>query len=310
MIEKLAPMLVLTALVTGGVVGSAVYVLGPGRVVIPENTIIWRQGYVPVWVDNELTWVEENRVIVLPENTRVMVPIWIDNKLVWVEENAIRKDVIFPDNFFAVIYPWPPIKLENITYEILIQDNYVITVENLRAQLEREKRWIPKKVNENLEIAVLAPEYLSMSTFENRVPNPVEVYVKRMGSAGRLKVDIEVGIKIRIPSLSLHVFVDVDLEILGIDRPDFYEFEWQIYPTPGAPTMTLADLEEGHVGVIAYGVPSKELGEDIEITALAEKTWVCVGSENIYVLKDPRVPERVQLSFPLDVTIGPLEVKE
>ena len=118
MIEKLVPMLVLTALVTGGVVGSAVYVLGPERVVFPENAIIWRQGYVPVWVDNELTWVEENRVIVLPENTRVMVPIWIDNKLVWVEENVIRKDVIFPDNFSAIIYPWSPIKLENLTYEI------------------------------------------------------------------------------------------------------------------------------------------------------------------------------------------------
>lgn len=199
---------------------------------------------------------------------------------------------------------------------LIVQDNRVIKVENIVGHFEvvENKRWISKRVNENLEIAISAPEYLSMSTFENRAPNPVEVYAKRTGSAGLLKVDIEVGIKIRfqlgVPPFSLHVFTDVDLEILGSDRPDFYEFEWQIYPAPGAPTTTLGDLEEGHMGVIAYGVPSEELGEGIEITILAEETWECVGSENIYVLKDPQVPERVQLSFPLDVTIGPLEVKE
>jgi len=198
----------------------------------------------------------------------------------------------------------------------IVQDNHVIKVENIVGYFEvvKNKRWISKKVNENLEIAVSAPEYLSMSTFEDRVPNPVEVYARRTGSAGWLKVDIEVGIKIRfqigVPPYSVHVFVDVDLEVLGRDYPDFREFDWQICPAPGAPTMTLADLEEGYVGVVAYGVPSEELGEGIEITALDEETWECVGSENIYVLKDSNVPERVQLSFPLDVTIGPLEAKE
>ena len=111
--KALIPLLLLT-LIAAAAGGGAVYVLGPERVVLPENVIIWRQGYVPLWIDNELTWVEENRVFVIDN--------W-DNipKIVIVADNweNVRPGVIFSDNVFKVeIYRWPPIVVENISYEV------------------------------------------------------------------------------------------------------------------------------------------------------------------------------------------------
>ena len=95
--------LLILVVIAGVVGGSVVYVLGPVQVVIPENVIIRRQGHVPLWVDDELIWVEENRVFILSEN---------------VLEN-VRPRIIFPDNVFKVtIYRWPLIVVENIAYEV------------------------------------------------------------------------------------------------------------------------------------------------------------------------------------------------
>ena len=90
-----APLLIISVLVAGVVGGSTVYVLGPERVVIPENVIIRRQGYIPLWVDGELTWIPENEALILINPSG-----WENIELVWPENHPKTENItiIWPEN--------------------------------------------------------------------------------------------------------------------------------------------------------------------------------------------------------------------
>lgn len=60
------------------------------RVVFPENTLIWIQGYVPLSVDNTVIWIPvENAVLELPEGAIIMENI----HLIW-QENQLGENII------------------------------------------------------------------------------------------------------------------------------------------------------------------------------------------------------------------------
>ena len=63
--------------------------------------------------------------------------------------------------------------------------------------------------------------------------------------SGLFKVDVETGVKVRLPLFGLFIFVDIDTTIVGVDRPDHFSFEW---PILGVPSQTMS-LESGDIRV-------------------------------------------------------------
>ena len=108
-----APLLILV-MVTGVIGGSVVYVLGPERVeiVIPENVIIRRPGHIPLWVNDELTWVPENEALILVNKSG-----WENIELIWPENHPKTENItlIWPENIRPFV--WPKI-YENVGYFI------------------------------------------------------------------------------------------------------------------------------------------------------------------------------------------------
>ena len=115
--KPLIPLLLLT-LIAAAAGGGAVYVLGPEQVeiVIPENVIIWRQGYIPILVDNELTWIPENGALILLNKSG-----WENIELIWSENHPQTENItiIWPknsENYIKaedIVLIWP----ENLPYE-------------------------------------------------------------------------------------------------------------------------------------------------------------------------------------------------
>lgn len=123
---------------------TIVALLGPKEVVIPENILIWRQGYIPVWVDNELKWVEKKMVFMLkPENEELSL-VWPEKaqenenlKIVWSEftysqlQSYVSTGVL--ENIAVEVYPYVSemlkIELDDRLSQIKVK---VLRIENYR----------------------------------------------------------------------------------------------------------------------------------------------------------------------------------
>lgn len=159
-------------------------------------------------------------------------------------------------------------------------------------------------VAEEFELMIIVPDHLTLSTPDDRKPQPVDLYMKKK-EPGQLRglfdnsffeVSVEVGICFKFPDVSLNIFLDVDLEILGIRKPDIIRLE---YPILGLPSQAVG-LEAGDVGAYSFAVPTKPPRGDFESLSIGE--WNHIGSYNIYAVSEPSV---VALGIPLEeITIG------
>jgi len=217
-------------------------------------------------------------------------------------------EVFVPDN--NIIITWIP---ENENIVIIEPENFDrISIITFEPENWVATRWAATRRVEDVEIKIVGPNYLQPSTAD-RIPNTLDVYARRAGSGGLLKVDIEIGIKIRFPGPLIYVFMDVDVEILGTKRFDVLRPEWLVKRKSDGDSA-LASLyqeyaegvEEGYVGINAFVIPSESLQEGVEVESLPEEGWGHIGSENIFVVRDPQTPH-VQFLFPSDVLIGPIE---
>jgi len=149
------------------------------------------------------------------------------------------------------------------------------------------------------EVKILVPEYLNLSN-----ESTIDLYIRKLNPTltGPFYVDIEFGVKARIPTPSLvtiYIFSDVDLIILGEPWFDIFRLEWPIWGVPFAEM----DLERGRLGVYSSIVPIKEAEGDFAQLTTGE--WIHVGTYNFYV-----IPEQYAAIWSEEVTIGPVTVKE
>ena len=161
------------------------------------------------------------------------------------------------------------------------------------------------------DLKVVVPDYLTLSTPNSKKPQPIDVYMKRKGAGQPLgvpdslfEVGIEVGLKAKLPTASLRVFLDVDLKIpfLKVDAPDAFELE---YPVAGL-TLNASGLKAGEVGVYAYAVPTMEPAGDFYSLPLG--AWSHVGSYDAYAFEEPSA---AALGVPLEhITIGEVVLSE
>ncbi len=149
------------------------------------------------------------------------------------------------------------------------------------------------------QIAVYMPTYLEVSTPYSKSASEIDVYLKPLVSlSGLFSVDVEAGIKVKMPAFSTFVFLDVDATILGDFKPDI--FCWEL-PVSGL-SIALA-LEEGDVGIYALSVPTMAGAVSIEDLPVGE--WSYVSSYDIYTVMEPTL---MSLDVtPMEITIGPVE---
>lgn len=124
-------------------------------------------------------------------------------------------------------------------------------------------------------------------------------------------MDVEAGVKVR-NGVHMSVFLDVDVSIevpyiYSREWPDLYEYEYPVTSSPSLVSLNSAGLEEGYVGLDAYGISSENLSVNIDSLTMGE--WKYVGSQDVYVKKDLQAPEEIQVLFDPCVTIGPYNVE-
>ena len=129
------------------------------------------------------------------------------------------------------------------------------------------------------DLKIIVPRYLVLSTPQQKVSNYIEVFLlKKVGTlSGLLTVSLERGIKVIIsipPTTPLWVFLDVDLNILGIPLYDLFQLKW---PIPIPPL----NLEEGDIGLYTSLIPAKTAEVQLEALPVGERHRIC--SYNLYV---------------------------
>jgi hypothetical protein len=149
----------------------------------------------------------------------------------------------------------------------------------------------------DLELKVVAPSYINLSMPYDKKPARLDIYLKtNKALSGLFSVDLEAGIKVRLPAPSLYLFVDIDVTLLELFWPDVFRLEW---PISGIPPQAIS-LERGDVGVYALVVPVKEAVVELENLTVGE--WYHIGSYNLYVVEEE---ELMALGVPTrDVIIG------
>jgi len=123
------------------------------------------------------------------------------------------------------------------------------------------------------------PKYIAASTIENKSSSKIEVYLNPTESlSGLFNLAIETGIKVKIPSFSLCLFIDIDLAIPLLDqnRPDLFALEWPILGIQ----LKATNIESGDLGIHSNAIPTKIFAEDLGNLPIGE--WSHIASYDIY----------------------------
>lgn len=152
------------------------------------------------------------------------------------------------------------------------------------------------------EIKITIPRYINLSNFTERQPAALDLYMRKLNPAatlGLFDIDVEAGIMTRVSvpfGVSVHLFVDVDVNVSGSSLYDIFAFKW---PISGIP-LGMMSLANGSVGVYPAIVPLKEAEGDLGQLTMDE--WTHVGAYKLSVLQEPFT---ILSLSPGDVTIGP-----
>ena len=125
------------------------------------------------------------------------------------------------------------------------------------------------------------PKYIAASTIENKSSSKIEVYLNPTESlSGLFNLAIETGIKVKIPSFSLCLFIDIDLAIPLLDqnRPDLFALEWPILGIQ----LKATNIESGDLGIHSNAIPTKIFAEDLGNLPIGE--WSHIASYDIYAI--------------------------
>jgi hypothetical protein len=147
------------------------------------------------------------------------------------------------------------------------------------------------------ELKLAVPTYLNLATPDSKKPSTVDIYLKKdYPLSGFFNIELEFGVKVKLPTPTLYIFSDVDMVISNSKITDVYQLEWPIY---GIPTQAIS-LESGDVGVYALAIPVKEAKGNLEDLPVGE--WIHVGSYNLYVVEESNL---MALGIPAEnVVIG------
>jgi hypothetical protein len=147
------------------------------------------------------------------------------------------------------------------------------------------------------ELKINVPTYLSLATPDSKKPSTVDIYLKKnYPLTGFYNIDLEFGVKVKLPTPTLYIFSDVDTGIPDYKITDVFRLEWPIY---GIPTQAI-NLGRGDIGVYALATPIKEANGALEELPVGE--WIHVGSYNLYVVEESNL---IALGIPTEnVVIG------
>jgi len=150
---------------------------------------------------------------------------------------------------------------------------------------------------EDFDLKVTVPSYVNASTPDDKDPARLNIYLKKKETlSGFFEIAVEGGIRISWPSLNIRLFVDIDLTLPWMWKPDLFQFEW---PISGIP-MEAISLESGDIGVYASVVPIKAAEGELQNLTMGE--WSHIGSYDLYVVEEQNV---VLMSLPAEnITIG------
>lgn len=150
---------------------------------------------------------------------------------------------------------------------------------------------------DDFDLKVTVPSYVNASTPDDKNPARLNIYLKKKEAlSGLFSIDVESGIKVRLPEFALYLFVDIDLTILGRWKPDLFHPEWPIFGIHA----DLMSLESGDIGVYASVVPIKAAEGGLQNLTMGE--WSHIGSYDLYVVEEQKF---VLMSLPAEnITIG------
>jgi len=150
---------------------------------------------------------------------------------------------------------------------------------------------------EEFELKINVPTYLSLATPDSKKPSTVDIYLKKnYPLTGFYNIDLEFGVKVKLPSPALYIFLDADTLIFDYKITDVFRLEWPIY---GIPKQAI-NLGRGDIGVYALATPIKEAKGNLEELPIGE--WIHVGSYNLYVVEESNL---MALGIPAEnVVIG------
>jgi len=152
-------------------------------------------------------------------------------------------------------------------------------------------------LTDDFQINVKLPLNLGVSTSACKEKQKLDVYFMPFNSlSGLFRVDVEAGIKVRIPLVALLFFVDIDTMILGEDRPDVFRFEWPILGV----SSQIMSLESGDIGLYSIAIPTKVGEGDLESLSVGE--WNHIASYDLYAIVEPKFT--VMGLETEDITIG------
>lgn len=156
-------------------------------------------------------------------------------------------------------------------------------------------------ITDDFQINVSLPLNLGLSTSAYKEKQKLDIYFKPFRTlSGLFKVDVEIGVKVKLPLFGLSIFVDIDTMILGVDRPDHFCFEW---PILGIPSQAMS-LESGDIGVYSIAIPTMVGEGDLESLSVGE--WSHIASYDLYAVMDAVLePKFTAMGVETeDVTIG------
>lgn len=156
-------------------------------------------------------------------------------------------------------------------------------------------------MTDDFQMNVSVPSNIGFSTSDIKEDNKLDVYFMPFSSlSGLFRVDVEAGIKVRLPLAALLFFVDIDTMILGKNRPDHFRFEWLIL---GIPSQAMS-LGSGDIGVYSIAIPTM-IGEgDLESLSVGE--WSHIASYDLYSVMEPKLTAKLTAMGveTEDITIG------
>jgi len=133
---------------------------------------------------------------------------------------------------------------------------------------------------DEFDLKIIVPKYLTLSLPQQRIPNPIELFIlKKVETlSGFLTISPEAGIKVMVsiipPTVSLYVFLDVDVDVLGTPLTDLFTLMWPISIPP-------LNLEEGDIGMYASLIPVDVAKTQLEALPVGE--WHRIGTYHLYV---------------------------
>ena len=162
------------------------------------------------------------------------------------------------------------------------EDDLQTEVEEVTEVLPASKTFTYK--TDDFQMNVSVPSNIGFSTSDIKEDNKLDVYFMPFSSlSGLFRVDIEAGIKVRLPLLALLFFVDIDTMILRKDRPDLFRFEWPILGI----SSQIMSLESGDIGVYSIAIPTKVGEGDLESLSVGE--WNHIASYDLYAVVEPKL---------------------